>query len=125
MYPHPTRPVYVAADYGKPGEPALTDAERSRIRLVLASVRPCQRSAVRYAFPEGAPEPMVVFFPLRELGSGVGIPFTHVIGEANTYYAPWTGDLHIGPIGADDPNSEPQKRLGIQWDVEREPCNHR
>jgi hypothetical protein len=110
-------------DYGKPGQPALTDAERSQIRYVLGKVRPCQRPLVRYAFPNDDSEEIVTFFALRDLGAGEGVAFTHVIGEPNTYFAPWTGEMHVGPIGADDSNAAPQKRLGIEWDIEHQPCS--
>ena len=106
-----------------PGHPPLTDAERSEIRFVPRIIRPCQRPSVQYAFPDNSDEP-VVFFALGSVGAGKGIVFTHVIGEANTYYAPWNGEVRTGPIGADDPNSDPQRKLGIQWDTKYEPCAH-
>jgi hypothetical protein len=111
VYPSPSWPVYVALDYDKPGHPRLTDASRSKIRFVLRNVRPCQRSSVRYAFPGDPDEPIAVFFALHDVGAGTGTAFTHVIGEANAYYAPWSGEMRFGPIGADDPDSYPQKNL--------------
>ena len=45
-----TYPHYVAVDYNVPGHhPPLTTAQVTRIRQVLARVKPCQRPLVNYA----------------------------------------------------------------------------
>ena len=59
----PQPPTYLAAEYGKPGQPALTPRERALIRRTLAVIEPCQRALLRYAFPNNAdPSTHVVLF---------------------------------------------------------------
>lgn len=43
-------PTYLAANYGKRGQPRLTPREIRLIRKTLAVIKPCQRSLLRYAF---------------------------------------------------------------------------
>jgi hypothetical protein len=72
-------PTYAAKDYAKAVHPALTQAQIASIRRMLARVRPCERSLLRYAFTSNGGH-FIMFF---DTGSGED---PHVLGERNIYY---------------------------------------
>jgi hypothetical protein len=125
-------PSYRAVDYSKPGHPRLTSNEALRLHSILKRVKPCQQSLVRYAFPNdklesfgaGTPEAFVTFFESHKIRvESSGDTFIHVLGAANAYYSPSDGKMAFGPFGVDDPDSEPQRKLGIEWDMQHESCS--
>ena len=78
---------------------------------------------MRYAFPRfGEEVPFVIFFKQSRFSGGSGIAFTHVIGEGSVWYASSVGEMRFGPIGSDDPTDRLVRKLGIQFDVENQPC---
>lgn len=85
--PMPTRtqqPIYLATEYGKPGQPALAPRERALIRTTLAVIKPCQRTLLRYAFPEDAvPDTQLVLFFVEP---GKPIFDAHVLWQGNLVY---------------------------------------
>lgn len=78
------QPTYLAADYGKAGEPLLTTSQLRLIRKTLAVIKPCQRELLRYAFPEvhDAQTQMVLFFadPSGPIGE------EHILWQGNALY---------------------------------------
>jgi hypothetical protein len=122
--PRPTETNYAAIAYGKPGQPALSADETSKLRFILSKVRPCQRRLVRYAFV-GTFE-VVAFFddlpkpaPYTNVGN---TPFLHVLMDPFTLYAPSTGEIHVGPVGADDPEGDPNNTHEYRWQT-KYPCS--
>lgn len=66
---------------------------------------------------------MVTFFEVEEQPDSQGhVGFTHVLGEPFTYYSPQTGEMTLGPIGADDPEGDPRFKQSIVWGT-GEPCD--
>jgi hypothetical protein len=110
-----TIPNYVAVDYNTTGlHPPLTRAEAAAIRNVLARVKPCQRSLVRYVLAENEKDGIALFFepePNR---------WAHILGEPDAYYTPMNG-VFAGP--PDDPDIQAQEKQGMQWDIDRQPCS--
>lgn len=109
-------PSYLAKGYNKPGHPELTRKETLTIRRVLAVVRPCQRSFLRYAFPDLHPTdlPMVMFFEPRpsELFSSGVVEAPHVLGEGNVHYKPREGEAIATPDWESSDLRVDIKRLG-------------
>jgi hypothetical protein len=106
-------PGFVAIDYGKPGQPNLSGADATRIRRVLARVKPCQRALVRYAFP-GRWAQAVMFFAIPPDGGA------HVFGEGDAYYVP--NQDSVIPIPGDSENFGEIEKQGLQWDIDHQPC---
>ncbi|MGB6741626.1 MAG: hypothetical protein WA668_17055 [Candidatus Cybelea sp.] len=86
--PTPTPPVYVALDYGKPGQHVLRAVDIAQIRKVLHELKPCQRELLRYIASE---QPIAVFFAVKTAGSLTTAP--HVFGTNNLYYFPIDGTV--------------------------------
>jgi uncharacterized repeat protein (TIGR03803 family) len=107
----PQQPTYPAADYDKPGQPALTPPERALIEKTLAVIKPCQRELLRYAFPERSDpdNQMVLFF------SKPGAPIfdAHVLWQGNVVY-------NEGNVGA-VPDPIPSD---IRNDIAEMPCSN-
>ncbi len=108
-----TLPEYSAVDYDKPGHPALTPSEKAGIRSTLARVKPCQRTLVRYAFPESR-LPFVIFFQ-PESGQGAA-----VFGEPRTYYLIVDGE--VVTASPTDPFADQVEKFGIQFLIDHEKC---
>jgi hypothetical protein len=108
----PGPPVYVAIDYDKPGHPSLTLEQTRTIKEMLARVKPCQRSLLRYVPNDG----VTLFFAVP---SGQD---PYVLGDPGTVYLVDTG----GEIPVSDGGPEAQQRAkqGIQWDIDHQPCPH-
>lgn len=105
-------PIYVATDYGKPGQPALTPRERALIRTTLAVVKPCQRELLRYAFPEdAAPDWHLVLFFVE---SGKPIFDAHVLWQGNLVY----NEGHAFAV------PEPSIPSDIRNDIANTPCSN-
>jgi hypothetical protein len=68
-----TPSTYVAMDYDKPGHPALTSNEVSRLRGILRQVKVCQQRGVRYWLTTSDPGQlyrMKVFFAVQDERGG-------------------------------------------------------
>jgi hypothetical protein len=113
--PGPTWPNYEAIDYGKPGQPDLNAEEAAKLVLILRKVKPCQRRFVRYAFPNDGGLQLAVYFEYNATPDPQGVSFTHVLEDPYAYYAPVTGETHVGPIGADDSEGFPQFKYRYEW----------
>jgi hypothetical protein len=110
-------PNYVAVDYNAPGRhPPLTRAEAAAILRVLARVKLCRRSLVRYVLAENEKDGIALFFEPQPNS------WAHILGEPDAYYTPMDGVV-AGP--PDEPDIQAQERQGIQWDIDREPCSQR
>jgi hypothetical protein len=109
-----TSPEYAAVDYDKPGHPQLTPDEVASIRSALARVKPCQRTLVRYAFPDSAELPFVIFFQPE---SGQGAP---VFGEPRTYYLIVDGE--VVTASPTDPYADQVEKFGIQYIIDHQGC---
>jgi hypothetical protein len=108
--PRATWPNFAAVDYGKPGQPHLTNDQIAKLRFTLARVKSCQRRFVRYAFPSDDVRPFVLYFELDATPDPQGhVDYTHVLGDRFVHYAPVTGETTIGPIGSDDPEGASAK----------------
>lgn len=97
-------PNYLAKDYGRTGQPTLTAAEVTRIRNVLAVIKPCQRAFLRYAFPKNSDFlPFVIFFepPASDLSQihedPSEHPALHVLEEGDVDYKLWEGEVFVTP----------------------------
>lgn len=119
--PRSSPPSYLAVRYGRAGQPALSTRDAAKLRFVLSRVKPCQRRFVRYAFTDIG---FVLYFPDLTLPNAPhqGIEFVHTLGDAFTFYAPRTGDTHVGPIGADDPEGDPRFTNEYRWGTDF-PCS--
>jgi hypothetical protein len=96
-FPSPSLwPSYKALDY-RTAHPTLTASEASHLRHILASVKPCQRHIVYYAYPSNSyrDEPLVVFF------KGPSYVWPHVLTGGNEYYKPEEGEVFPGASGGD------------------------
>jgi hypothetical protein len=101
------RPIYAAQDYGKPGQPVLTSAQKEQIDKVLALSKPCQRPLLAYAFPENVSFlPFVLFFR----GNG------HIIGQRNVYYDEREGLASAYGAAAPPPSAD------ISYDIAHTKC---
>ncbi len=114
MSPMPTlpqQPTYLAADYDKPGQPALTPPERALIEKTLAVIKPCQRELLRYAFPERAdPDNQLVLFFAKP---GAPTFDAHALWQGNLVY-------NEGNVGA-VPDPIPSD---IRNDIAETPCSN-
>jgi hypothetical protein len=97
-------PNHLAKDYGRTGQPSLTAAEATKIRNVLAAIKPCQRTFLRYAFPKNSDFlPFVMFFepPASDLSQFHPDPnmhpTLHVLEEGNADYKLWDGEVFATP----------------------------
>jgi hypothetical protein len=106
--------TYLALDYGKPGQPALTAQEIAQIREALALVKPCQLTLVRYAFPAGSGVHLILFFQAGPHGAS-----SHPFGQSsNSFYEQETGTVSALPAFPNE-NTAPR---GIQYDIANTPC---
>ena len=81
--PAPTT-VYVARDYGEPGQPDLRAADIAQLRKVLREVKPCQRKLLRYIVDRAERPSVEIFFAVKTIGNSTTAP--HVFGTRNLYY---------------------------------------
>ena len=106
-------PNYVAIDYNTPGHhPPLTPAQVIRVQQILARVKPCQRSLVRYALVphhRSIPYGLAFFFWTNDEDEAGEI--LHVFDTSNTYYREDVG-LIAGM----------QSYQSIQEDIDNQPC---
>jgi hypothetical protein len=111
--PQPTWPSYRAVDYrNSRGHPALTPSQSHMIRSALGLVKPCQRTILRYAFPNGGLHHVVLFFYPPSGG------WPHVLWTRNLFYKPEDGTEFAG--SATYP--EPQDFSEITYDVQHTDC---
>ena len=109
----PGPPIYVAADYDKPGHhPTLTLEQIETIRRMLARVKPCQRPLLRYVLDDE----VTLFFAVPP-GQGA-----HVLGTRMDVYFPRSG-IEV-PMPQDGPAAEARAKQGVQWDIDHQPCPH-
>ena len=108
----PAWPSFRAEDYRTFHKETLTRSEVSLIRKTLPLVKPCQRSLLRFAFPEnaGTEFPFVLFFrPLN-------YAWPHALWMHNMFYKPMEGEIFPGNGPEPDWN-------GIRYDVEHTGCD--
>jgi hypothetical protein len=92
----------------------LSQSDASKIRDVLAKVKPCQKPLVRYAFPDNGH--MVMFFAVGPN------QLAHIFGEGNSYYLTVDNTAIVPPNDAEDIDSEKAIHEGVQWDIDHTPC---
>jgi hypothetical protein len=105
-------PVYAAIDYDKPGHPSMTAEQARAVREMLARVKPCQRSLLRYVLDED----VTLFFAVP-LGQGA-----RVLGNPGLIYVPESGSEI--PVQENGPEADARAKEGVQWDIDHEPCSH-
>jgi hypothetical protein len=100
-------PQYVAINY-RSAHPRLSARNERELRHILASVEPCQRPLVRYAFPGHSSSLQFVVFFAAAPGQ-----WRHVLDQQNAHYKPEEGAVFPMP-------QDPKHSLAddIRW----EPC---
>jgi len=113
-----TRPSrsFVALDYEKPGHPYLTPDNVRELQDVLLAVKWCQRSLVRYAFPNGNAE-IAIFFDPKSLNG-----MAHIFGQGNFYYLPAEDTVVVPPPDFTNIDSKEAIAEGVKWDIDHQPC---
>jgi hypothetical protein len=110
----PPWPSYIAGDYDKPGHPDLTKKQAALIRYTLSLLRPCQAALLRYAFPDGSPHVMVLFFQPSDAAL-----WPHVLWTGNFFYKPDEGKAIPGASGG----VPIPKWFGTAFEVEHQSCH--